>query len=63
MMARFRCRSRGNEGMFVYDPMRHECPRRGSIKVQVALGVEELPEEFVEALQTAQPLDDKSSEE
>lgn len=62
-MARFRCRSCRNEGRFVYDPDRHECPRCGSINVQVALGVEELPEEVVQALLQAAPLDDHQTDE
>jgi hypothetical protein len=32
-MARFRRIACGGEGEFVYDPERHECPRRGSSDV------------------------------
>ena len=46
-MARFRC---GKEGEFVYDPARHECPLCGSADVVFALAIDELPDEFVEAL-------------
>lgn len=62
-MARFRCRACRQEGEFVYDPKRHECPRCGSINVQVALGIEELPDEFVQALSRAEPLDDHPIDE
>jgi hypothetical protein len=62
-MARFRCRACGQEGEFIYDPKRHECPRCGSIEVQVALSVEELPEEFAQALLQAEPLDDDQTDE
>jgi Zn finger protein HypA/HybF involved in hydrogenase expression len=44
-MARFRCRACGQEGSFVYQAGRHECPRCGSSDVQFALGVEELPDD------------------
>jgi uncharacterized Zn finger protein (UPF0148 family) len=43
-MARFRCRACGEEGTFVYDG-RHDCPNCGSIDVQLAIGVEELPDD------------------
>jgi hypothetical protein len=49
-MARFRCISCGREGECVYDPGRHECPVCGSADVVFALGTEELPDEFFEAL-------------
>lgn len=50
-MARFRCRSCGKEGMFVYDG-RRKCPNCGSIDAQLAIGIEELPDDhpFVEAM-------------
>jgi hypothetical protein len=41
-MARFRCRICGQEGTFVYQAGRHECPRGGARDVQFALGIEEL---------------------
>jgi ABC-type ATPase with predicted acetyltransferase domain len=40
-MARFRCRSCGNEGTFTYTGQ-HECPKCGSDDVQFALSVGEL---------------------
>jgi primosomal protein N' len=62
-MARFRCSACAQEGEFDYDPKRHECPNCGSTNVQFALGVEELPEEFVEALLSAEPLDEHKDED
>jgi uncharacterized OB-fold protein len=62
-MARFRCAACGREGEFVYDPQRHACPRCGSADVVFALGIEELPDEFVEALLQAEPLDDAKNED
>jgi hypothetical protein len=51
-MARYRCRARGEEGNFVYDG-RHECPNCGSVDVQFALGIEELPDDdpLIEAME------------
>ncbi|MFB9268016.1 hypothetical protein ACFFWD_33615 [Bradyrhizobium erythrophlei] len=43
-MARFRCRSCGKEGTFVYEG-RRECPNCGSVDVQFAVGIEELPDD------------------
>jgi predicted phosphodiesterase len=43
-MARYRCRECGQKGTFVYDD-RHECPNCGSVDVQFALGIEELPDD------------------
>lgn len=50
-MARFRCRTCGKEGTFVYDG-RRDCPNCGSADVQLAIGIEELPDDhaFVEAM-------------
>ncbi|WP_426532965.1 hypothetical protein [Bradyrhizobium sp. McL0615] len=61
-MARFRCRACGQEGDFVYQAERHECPRCASIEVQFALGVEELPDGFVEMLLRAERLDDHETD-
>lgn len=44
-MARFRCRFCGEEGSNVYDPDRHACPNCGSIDVQFAVAIEELPDD------------------
>ncbi|MBB1090462.1 hypothetical protein HUU61_04095 [Rhodopseudomonas palustris] len=44
-MARFRCRACGGEGEFVYRPGRHACPDCGSGDVQLAIGIEELPDD------------------
>jgi hypothetical protein len=51
-MARYRYRARGEEGNFVYDG-RHECPNCGSVDVQFALGIEELPDDdpLIEAME------------
>src|SRR5258708_38957943 len=51
-MAKFRCRTCGKEGTFVYDPERHTCPLCDSIDVQFAIGVEELPDDdpLIEAM-------------
>ena len=43
-MARFRCRACGEEGTFVYDG-RHDCPNCGSLDVQLAIAIEELPDD------------------
>ncbi len=50
-MARFRCRTCCKEGTFVYDG-RRDCPNCGSIDVQLAIRIEELPDDdaFVEAM-------------
>jgi hypothetical protein len=42
-MARFRCRACRQQGTFVYHG-RHECPNCGSVDVQFAVGIEELPD-------------------
>ena len=62
-MARFRCRACGKEGTFVYDS-RHECPDCGSIEVQFALGIEELPDDdlFIEAMKDLAEEDGKSED-
>ena len=44
-MAKFRCRTCGEEGTFVYDPERYTCPICDSIDVQFAIGIEELPDD------------------
>jgi hypothetical protein len=66
-MARFRCRACGQEGEFIYDLKRHECPRCSSIDVQFALGIDEMPEELIDqiaqALGQAEPLDDHRTDE
>ncbi len=50
-MARFHCRSCRKEGSFVYDG-RHACPNCGSVDVQFALSIEELPDDhpLIEAM-------------
>ncbi len=62
-MARFRCPCCGHEDEFVYDPKRHECPRCGSSDVVFAISTGELPDEFIEALAAAEPLDDLETDE
>lgn len=51
-MAKFRCRTCGKEGIFVYGPKRHTCPICASIDVQFAIGIEELPDDdpLIEAM-------------
>ena len=48
-MARFRCRTCGKEGTF---DGRRDCPNCGSVDVQLAIGIEELPDDdaFVETM-------------
>ena len=56
-MASFRCAACGQEGEHHYDPdpEMHRCPRCGSRDVVFALAVDELPDEFFEALRQAEP--------
>jgi rubrerythrin len=42
-MARYRCRTCGQEKTFVYDPDRYTCPICDSIDVQFVIRIEELP--------------------
>jgi hypothetical protein len=60
-MARFRCRACGEEGTFDYDG-RHECPNCGPVNVQVALGIEELPDDdpLIEAMKRLAEEDGKN---
>jgi hypothetical protein len=44
-MARFRCRVCGGEGEFDYRAGKHACPRCGSPDVQIAVSVDELPDD------------------
>ncbi|MGY3618445.1 hypothetical protein [Bradyrhizobium sp. USDA 10063] len=62
-MARFRCAACGREGEFVYDPQRHECPRCSSKDVVFALAIDELSDEIIEAIASAEPLDDPETDE
>jgi Zn finger protein HypA/HybF involved in hydrogenase expression len=43
-MARFRCHACGAEGTFDYDG-RRDCPQCGSLDVQLAIVVEDLPDD------------------
>lgn len=43
-MARFRCRACSSEGTMTYDGT-HACPRCGSREVQIALSVDDLPDD------------------
>jgi hypothetical protein len=51
-MAKFRSRTCGKEGTFVYDPERHMCPICDSIDVQFAIVIEELDDDdpLIEAI-------------
>ena len=62
-MARFRCAACEREGECDYEADRHECPLCGSPNVVFALGIDELPEEFVAALLDAEPLDEDDNDE
>jgi hypothetical protein len=62
-MARFRCAACRQDGEIIYDPQRHACPRCGSSDVVFALQLDELPEELIEVLASAEPLDDDGSGE
>jgi len=44
-MARFRCRTCGEEGTFEYQAGRYACPGCGSPDVQFAIGIKELPDD------------------
>jgi uncharacterized Zn finger protein (UPF0148 family) len=62
-MARYRCRACGKEGTFVYDG-RHECPNCGSVDVQFAIGVQELPDDdpLIETMKRLAEEDGKSED-
>ncbi|UFW48183.1 MULTISPECIES: hypothetical protein [Bradyrhizobium] len=62
-MARFRCGACGKDGEFTYDPTQHKCPRCGSNDVVFALAMDELPDEFAQAISRAEPLDDHPNDE
>lgn len=67
-MARFRCRTCHQEGDFAYAPARLACPRCGSLEVQVAIGVDEMPDLLVvdailELADGAEPLDREPEED
>jgi hypothetical protein len=62
-MARFRCAACGRNGECEYDADRHQCPLCGSSDVVFALAVEELPDEVLDAIASAEPLDDQESGE
>jgi hypothetical protein len=48
--------------VLVYDPQRHECPRCGSKDVVFSLAIDELPDEIIEAMASAEPLDDHETD-
>ena len=62
-MAKFRCRTCGKEGTFVYDPERCTCPICDSIDVQFAIGIEELPDDdpLIEAMKQRAEEDDEKN--
>ena len=62
-MARFLCNACSQEGELAYDPELHECPRCGSPDVVFAIPTDKLPDEIVEALLSAEPLDDEKNED
>jgi hypothetical protein len=65
-MARLWCAVCDRNGEFVDDPQRHACPRCGSPDAQIALGVEEMPNELInqmiKGLGQAELLDDDSTD-
>jgi hypothetical protein len=64
-MAKFRCRTCGKEGTFVYDPERYTCPICDSIDVQFVIGIEELPDDdpLIEAMKRLAKEDDGKNED
>jgi hypothetical protein len=62
-MARYRCGACGKEGTFVYDG-RHKCPKCGSVDVQFALGIEQLPDDdpLIEAMKRLAEEDGKNKD-
>ena len=64
-MVKFRCRTCGKEGTFVYDPERYTCPIYDSIDVQFAIGIEELPDgdPLIEAMKRRAKEDDGKNED
>jgi rRNA maturation endonuclease Nob1 len=58
-MARFRCRTCGEEGTFVYAGG-HACPRCGSRDVQLAIAVEELADDDPLIVALAKAADDST---
>jgi hypothetical protein len=62
-MARFRCRTCGKEGTWVYDPERYTCPLCDSIDVQFIISRHELPEgdPLLNAPNSLSKTDDESS--
>ena len=64
-MAKFRCRTCGTEGTFVYDPERYTCPICDSIDVQFVIGIEELPDDdpLIEAMKRLAKEDDRKKED
>jgi hypothetical protein len=63
-MAKFRCRTCGKEGIFVYDG-RRECPNCGSADVQFAVSIEELPDDdpLIKAMKRLAKEDDGQKED
>ena len=57
-MARFRCAACGRNGQCDYHGGRHRCPLCDSSDVVFALAIEELPDAVLEAIASAQLLDD-----
>ncbi|QOG19142.1 hypothetical protein [Bradyrhizobium sp. SEMIA] len=62
-MARFRCAACRREGECEYDGNNHRCPLCGSPDVVFALAIEELPDAVLDAINSAEPLDDHPDEE
>lgn len=44
-MARFKCRACGGEGQFEYRAGERACPRCGSSDVQIAVSIDDLPDD------------------
>jgi hypothetical protein len=60
-MARFRCRFCGEEGTFIFE-MR-DCPNCGSVDVQLAIGVEKLPDDDPRVEAMMRLADDEKTED
>jgi hypothetical protein len=62
-MAVFRCRSCRRKGACDYDGNDHRCPLCGSPDVVFSLAIEELPDQVLNAIVSAELLDDHESDE
>jgi Zn finger protein HypA/HybF involved in hydrogenase expression len=63
--SKFRCAACGQQGEHPWnpDPQAHRCPMCGSPEVVFALSAVDLPDDIVEALLKAEPLDSEKDED